>query len=60
MDKLVITVAVIGGSTTPEQSPYPPMIPKEIAQSAVEVRSRSICLPYSRSGPLDSRAFYEI
>jgi uncharacterized protein (DUF849 family) len=36
MDKLIITVAIIGGSTTREQSPYLPMTPQEIAESAVE------------------------
>jgi len=36
MDKLIITVAIIGGITTREKSPYPPMTPKEIADSAIE------------------------
>jgi len=36
MDKLIITVAIIGGLTTREKSPHPPMTPQEIAESAVE------------------------
>ena len=36
MDKLIVTVAIIGGLTTREKSPHPPMTPKEIAESAVE------------------------
>lgn len=36
MEKLIITVAIIGGITTREKSPYPPMTPEEIAESAVE------------------------
>jgi len=36
MDKLIITVALIGGITTREKSPYPPMTPQEIATSAIE------------------------
>jgi uncharacterized protein (DUF849 family) len=36
MEKLIVTVAVIGGTTTREKSPYPPMTPKEIAESAIE------------------------
>jgi len=36
MDKLVITAAIIGGITTREKSPYPPMTPSEIASSAIE------------------------
>ncbi len=36
MDKLIITVALIGGITTREKTPYPPMTPQEIAESAVE------------------------
>jgi len=36
MDKLIITVAVIGGTTTREKTPYPPMTPQEIAESAIE------------------------
>ena len=36
MDKLIITVALIGGITTREKNPHPPMTPKEIADSAVE------------------------
>ncbi|MBI5968489.1 MAG: 3-keto-5-aminohexanoate cleavage protein [Deltaproteobacteria bacterium] len=36
MDKLIITVAIIGGITTREKSPYPPMTPQEIAESAIE------------------------
>ncbi len=36
MDKLIITVALIGGITTREKTPHPPMTPQEIAASAVE------------------------
>ncbi len=36
MDKLIITVAIIGGITTREKTQNPPMTPKEIAESAVE------------------------
>lgn len=36
MDKLIITVAIIGGITTREKAPYPPMTPQEIAESAIE------------------------
>ncbi len=36
MEKLIITVALIGGTTSREKNPNPPMTPKEIAQSAVE------------------------
>lgn len=36
MDKLIITVAIIGGITTREKTPHPPMTPREIAQSAIE------------------------
>ena len=36
MDKLIITVALIGNVTTREKSPHPPMTPKEIAESAIE------------------------
>ena len=36
MDKLVITVALIGGITTREKTPYPPMTPQELAESAIE------------------------
>ncbi len=36
MDKLIITVSVIGGTTTRAKTPYPPMTPKEIAESAIE------------------------
>lgn len=36
MEKLIITVALIGGITTREKTPYPPMTPKEIADSAIE------------------------
>ncbi len=36
MDKLIITVAIIGGITTREKTPYPPMTPQEIAESAIE------------------------
>jgi uncharacterized protein (DUF849 family) len=36
MDKLIITVSIIGGTTTREKTPYPPMTPQEIAESAIE------------------------
>jgi uncharacterized protein (DUF849 family) len=36
MDKLIITVAIIGGITTREKTPYPPMTPQEIAESAIK------------------------
>jgi uncharacterized protein (DUF849 family) len=36
MNKLIITVALIGGTTTREKNPHPPMTPKELAESAVE------------------------
>jgi uncharacterized protein (DUF849 family) len=36
MEKLIITAAMIGGVTSREKTPYPPMTPKEIADSAVE------------------------
>src|SRR3974377_1484738 len=36
MEKLIITVAIIGGTTSREKTPYPPMTPKEIAESAIE------------------------
>jgi len=36
MDKLIITAAMIGGVTTREKTPHPPMTPQEIAASAVE------------------------
>jgi uncharacterized protein (DUF849 family) len=36
MDKLIITVALIGNTTTRERNPHPPMTPKEIAESAIE------------------------
>jgi uncharacterized protein (DUF849 family) len=36
MEKLIITAAIIGGITTREKNPHPPMTPEEIAESAVE------------------------
>jgi uncharacterized protein (DUF849 family) len=36
MEKLIITAALIGSTTTREKNPYPPMTPKEIADSAIE------------------------
>jgi uncharacterized protein (DUF849 family) len=36
MEKLIITAAMIGGITTRDRNPHPPMTPKEIAESAVE------------------------
>lgn len=36
MEKVIITVAVIGSAPTREQSPYIPITPREIAESAVE------------------------
>lgn len=45
MDKLIITVAIIGGITTREKTPYPPMTPQEIAGSAIEAcqAGASVC-----------------
>ena len=34
MDRLIITVALIGGVTTRDKTPHPPMTPKEIAENA--------------------------
>jgi len=36
MNKTVITCAITGGQTTPEQTPYLPITPKQIADSALE------------------------
>lgn len=36
MEKLIITAAMIGGITTREKNPHPPMTPREIADSAIE------------------------
>jgi len=36
MKKTVITCAITGGQTTPEQTPYLPVTPKQIADSALE------------------------
>jgi 3-keto-5-aminohexanoate cleavage enzyme len=36
MEKVVITAAMIGAITSREKSPYPPMTPREIAESAIE------------------------
>lgn len=36
MKKVIVTCAIIGTGTTRERSPYPPMTPKEIADSAIE------------------------
>lgn len=36
MEKLIITAAMIGGITTREKNPHPPMTPKEISESAIE------------------------
>lgn len=36
MEKLIITAAIIGGITTREKNPNPPLTPKEIAESAME------------------------
>ena len=36
MEKVIVTVALVGGVTTREKNPNVPMTPKEIAQSAVE------------------------
>ena len=36
MGKLIITVALIGNTTTREKNPSPPMTPEEIAESAIE------------------------
>jgi uncharacterized protein (DUF849 family) len=35
MEKLIITAAMIGGITTREKNPHPPMTPREIAESAI-------------------------
>jgi uncharacterized protein (DUF849 family) len=36
MEKLIITVALIGNATTREKNPNPPMTPEEIAESVIE------------------------
>jgi uncharacterized protein (DUF849 family) len=36
MEKLIITVALIGNTTNRDKNPNPPMTPKEIAESAIE------------------------
>ena len=36
MEKLIITAALIGNTTTREKNPNPPITPKEIAESAIE------------------------
>jgi uncharacterized protein (DUF849 family) len=36
MEKLIITVALIGNTTTREKNPNPPITPEEIAKSAIE------------------------
>jgi len=36
MEKLIVTVALVGGITTREKNPNVPMTPKEIAESAIE------------------------
>lgn len=36
MEKLIITVAIVGGTTTREKNPHVPMTPQEIAESAIE------------------------
>ena len=36
MEKVIVTVALVGGITTREKNPNVPMTPKEIAESAVE------------------------
>jgi uncharacterized protein (DUF849 family) len=45
MDKLIVTVAIIGGITTREKTPHPPMTPQEIADSAIEAcrAGASVC-----------------
>jgi uncharacterized protein (DUF849 family) len=45
MDKLIVTVAIIGAITTREKSPHPPMTPREIADSAIEAgkAGASVC-----------------
>jgi len=45
MDKLIVTVAIIGGITTREKSTHPPMTPQEIADSAIEAcrAGASVC-----------------
>ena len=36
MDKVIITVAITGANTFPSQTPYLPITPKQISDSAVE------------------------
>ena len=36
MEKLIITVAIIGNATDRSQNPHVPITPKEIAESAIE------------------------
>jgi len=45
MDKLIVTVAIIGAITTREKTPHPPMTPQEIADSAIEAyrAGASVC-----------------
>ena len=45
MEKLIITAAMIGGITTREKNPHPPMTPREIAESAIECHKAgaSVC-----------------
>lgn len=45
MDKLIVTVAIIGAITTREKTPHPPMTPQEIAESAIEAgrAGASVC-----------------
>jgi len=45
MDKLIVTVAIIGALTTREKTPHPPMTPQEIADSAIEAcrAGASVC-----------------
>ena len=45
MDKLIVTVAIIGAITTRERTPHPPMTPQEIADSAIEAyrAGASVC-----------------
>ena len=36
MEKLIITAAITGGTTVPSLTPYLPITPKQIADSAIE------------------------
>jgi uncharacterized protein (DUF849 family) len=44
MSKVIITCAVTGGIHTPTMSPYLPITPKEIADSAIEAAQAGACI----------------